>query len=83
METDRIGARFWRSKHACITAWEWSLSCRLSKAIGPTPRHLGDKKLHRAYESEVADQNVWQSFMLVSGFFCQVFHFLSGEICAV
>jgi hypothetical protein len=46
-------------------------------------RHLGDMKLHRAYESEVADQNVWQSFMLVSGFFGQVFHFLSGEICAV
>jgi hypothetical protein len=63
-----------------ITAWAWKAVTSPERGDRSTRDHRRDLELHQAYERALAGQNIWQPFMLVTGFFSQVFRVLSGEI---
>jgi hypothetical protein len=77
-----VAAREW-SADGRITAWAWKPVPPPEQGDRTDRQHRRDLELHRAYESALAGQNIWQPFMLATGFFGQVFRVLSGEIGAV
>ncbi len=76
-----VASREW-SADGRVTAWAWKPVAPPERGDRTDAQHRRDIELHRAYESELAGQNIWQAFMLATGFFGQVFGVLSGEIGA-
>ena len=63
-----------------VTAWAWRKVPPPEQGERTSRQHQWDLELHRAYEEALVGQNIWQPFMLATGFFGQVFRVLSGEI---
>ena len=76
-----VAAREW-SADGRITAWAWRPVPPPEQGERTDRQHRHDLELHRAYESALAGQNIWQPFMLATGFFGQVLRVISGEIGA-
>ena len=65
-----------------VTAWAWWPVPPPGQGERTDRQHTRGLELHRAYESALAGQNIWQPVMLATGFFGQVFQVISGEIGA-
>ena len=76
-----LASRAW-SADGRITAWAWKAVMPPERGDRGTRDHRRDLELHQAYERTLVGQNIWQPFMLATGFFNQVFRVLSGEIRA-
>jgi hypothetical protein len=76
-----VVAREW-SADGRITAWAWKPVSPPEQRERTDPQHRRDLEFHRACESALAGQNIWQPFMLATGFFGQVFRVIRGEIGA-
>ncbi len=63
-----------------ITAWAWRTVPPPEQGERTDRQYRRDLDLHQAYQRTLADQNIWQPFMLATGFFGQVFRVLGGEI---
>lgn len=76
-----VASREW-SADGRITAWAWKPVKPPEQGERTGGQHRRALKIHQAYESALAGQNIWQPFMLAEGFFGQVLRVLSGEIGA-
>jgi hypothetical protein len=77
-----VAAREW-SADGRITAWAWKPVPPPDQSDRTGRQHKRDLELHHGYTSALADRNIWQPFMLATGFFGQVFRVLGGEIGTV
>jgi hypothetical protein len=62
-----VASREW-SADGRITAWAWNSVAPPEQGDRSDRQHQRDVELHRAYESELAGQNIWQPFILATGF---------------
>lgn len=76
-----LASRAW-SVDGRITAWAWKAVMPPERGDRSTRDHRRDLDLQQSYERALAGQNIWQPFMLATGFFNQVFRVLGGEIHA-
>jgi hypothetical protein len=76
-----VASREW-SADGRVTAWAWQPVAPPEQGDRSGAQHRRDAELHRAYERELASKNIWQPFMLATGFFSQVLRVLNGEIGA-
>jgi hypothetical protein len=74
-----VAAREWSGR---ITTWAWKPVPRPEQRDRTDRQYKRDLELPRPYESALAGQNIWQAFMLATGFFGQVFRVFTGEIGA-
>ena len=63
-----------------ITAWAWRTVPPPVRGERTAGQHSRDITLHRDYETALASQNIWQPFMVATGFFGQVSRVRSGEV---
>ena len=76
-----VASREW-SADGRITAWAWKPVTPPEQGDRTDRQFRRDLELHQAYESALAGQNIWQHFLLATGFIGQVFRVISGEISA-
>jgi hypothetical protein len=76
-----VASREW-SADGRVTAWAWKHVAPPEQDDRTGAQHRRDVELHQAYERELAGGNIWQPFMLATGFFSQVLRVLNGEIGA-
>jgi hypothetical protein len=76
---DPLAAREW-SADGRVTARAWKAIEPPARRLRSAKDHERDLQLHAAYSTSLVGQNIWQSFMVSSGFFGQVLRVISGEL---